>query len=267
MQPARKSALAIGAHPDDMEFLCAGTLALLEERGFEITIASMSPGDLGSSSLDRDAIARVRREEAAHAAAMVSARYVCVEAGDFNIFFGDELCRRVTALLRSVRPNLVFTHARSDYLADHEETSRIVAQACFAAPVPNYRTPGTFEDSDRPTPSIPHLYYCDPVELTDLHGRRVPASVYVDVRSTIDLKERMLACHESQREWLRRHHHTDEYLESMLRWSAARGSEIKVPYAEGFQQHRGHAFPQDCLLSSTLGSLVRAPAIEVGRKA
>ena len=59
----------------------------------------------------------------------------------------------------------------------------------------------------------------------------------------------MLACHASQREWLRAHHGMDEYLEAVKRHDAARGSCSGVAYAEAFVQHRGHAYPHDDLLA------------------
>jgi LmbE family N-acetylglucosaminyl deacetylase len=60
-----KRALAIAAHPDDAEFLCAGTLALLHQQGWEIFIATMTAGDCGSMVLDREEISRIRKAEGA----------------------------------------------------------------------------------------------------------------------------------------------------------------------------------------------------------
>jgi N-acetylglucosamine malate deacetylase 1 len=231
--------LAIGAHPDDVEFLCAGTLALLRERGWEISIASMTPGDCGSTTLSREEISRVRREEARRAAAILDAGYECLESSDFCVIHGEELMRRVTGLIRRVDPTLVFTHSPVDYIADHEETAKIVGFSCFAAPVPNYET------GDAPTAAIPHLYYCDPAEFTDHFGKPIEPELVVDITDTLETKERMLACHESQREWLRAHHGCDQYLDQMRAWVLERGG-------EGFRQHRGHAYPKTDLLHETL---------------
>jgi hypothetical protein len=63
----------------------------------------------------------------------------------------------------------------------------------------------------------------------------------------------MLACHASQRDWLRSHHGMDEYIDAMHRFSAERGKEIGVTFAESFVQHRGHPFPQNDLLTEILG--------------
>ncbi|MEW6741499.1 MAG: PIG-L family deacetylase [Planctomycetota bacterium] len=255
-----RTVLAVGAHPDDIEFLGAGTLALLYARGWRVWVATMTAGDMGSARLGRDEISRVRLGEASKAAALLEAEYRCLGATDFGVYFGDALCRRTAALLRAARPDLVLTHAPIDYVADHEEASRIVRQACFAAPVRNYDTRG--EETRRlalgevPTASIPHLYYFDAVEGKDYFGQPVPAAIIVDISSTIETKAAMLACHESQRDWLREHHGTDHYIEQMRAWSAQRGAEVEIAYGEAFRQHRGHAFPRSDLLREVLGELV-----------
>ena len=70
----------------------------------------------------------------------------------------------------------------------------------------------------------------------------------------METKTAMLACHASQREWLRAHHGTDEYLDSMRNWSAARGKLIGTAAAEAFVQHRGHSYPRNDLLAELLGA-------------
>ena len=77
-------------------------------------------------------------------------------------------------------------------------------------------------------------------------------SFIVDVTATFEQKLKMLACHESQRAWLRRQHGLDEYLEGCRRWSAERGKQIGVEYGEAFTQHRGHPYPHDNLLQQLL---------------
>ena len=88
--------LALHAHPDDVEFQCAGTLILLREAGCEVTIATMTPGDCGSAEHDAEAISAIRREEARQAAAVMGADYICLEFRDLAIFNDDESRRRVT---------------------------------------------------------------------------------------------------------------------------------------------------------------------------
>jgi N-acetylglucosamine malate deacetylase 1 len=243
--------LAIHAHPDDVEILAGGTLGLLAERGHAITIATMTPGDCGSAELGPEAIAAVRRREAASAAALIGAEYLCVELRDLAIFNDDAARRRVVAVLRRARPEIILTAAPVDYLCDHEATSTLVRDACFAAPAPNYQAEG------EPLGGIPHLYYMDPIEGLDRDGVRVRPEFRIDVSAMFERKREMLACHASQREWLRHHHGTDDYLLQMERWTRACGREAGVEYAEGFRQYRGHPYPSTARLQGLLeGRLV-----------
>lgn len=248
--PSAPRILAIHAHPDDVEFQCAGTLARLKQRGCHVVIATMTAGDLGSADLEPEEIARIRRAEAARAAEMLGADYMCLEFGDLSIEVNNDGRRRVTECLRKARPDIVLTAPPVDYMADHEVTSRLVRDACFSASVPFYRTEQW--DPAPPTERIPHLYYVDPVEGVDWFGQQVAYDFIVDVSETFDLKIEMLACHESQRAWLRRQHGVDEYLDSCRRWSAARGLAAGVQFGEAFRQHRSHPYPHDNLLLKLL---------------
>ncbi len=246
-----KTALAIAAHPDDAEFLCAGTLTLLQRKGWRIEMATMTPGDCGSATLSREEISAVRRKEAAAAAAMLNGRYHCLECDDVFIMYDRPTLLKAIRLVREVRPTLVFAMSPSDYMIDHETTGKITATACFSAGMANIKTDGV-----SPYEQVPHLYYLDPLEGKDIFGAEIKASTIVDITGVIETKEKMLACHASQRDWLLQHHGIDEYLITMRSFSEKRGKDIGKQYAEGFRQHLGHAFPQDNLLKNELGDLV-----------
>jgi LmbE family N-acetylglucosaminyl deacetylase len=243
--------LAIHAHPDDVEFQCGGTLALLAKAGCHVTIATMTPGDCGSAEHDAETIASIRRGEAAAAARLIGADYQCLEFRDLSIFDDDESRRRVVEFLRRSRPDVILTAPPIDYLIDHETTSRLVRDACFIAPVPNYKT-RQWEPAPR-LESIPHLYFVDPLEGNDRDGRPQPVGFHVDISDVFEVKRSMLACHASQRNWLMSHHGIDEYLDSQKAWGEKRGAEISVAYGEGFRQYLGHAYPQDNFLLQLLG--------------
>jgi len=243
--------LAIHAHPDDVEFQCAGTLALLREAGCEVTIATMTPGDCGSAEHDCETIAEIRRGEARAAAALIGAEALCLEFRDLAIFNDDDSRRRVTEALRRTRPDLILTAPPIDYLCDHEITSLLVRDACFGASCPNYATRQW--DPAPPLAKIPHLYFVDSLEGNDREGRPMPVDFHVDVSRVFEVKRKMLSCHASQREWLLRQHGMDEYLESQAVWGSHRGREIGVDKAEGFRQYRGHPYPQDNLLLTLIG--------------
>jgi len=82
----------------------------------------------------------------------------------------------------------------------------------------------------------------------------VTQTTSIAVAAQLERKIQMLACHASQREWLRSHHGMDEYIEAMKRFGAERGRQIGVEYAEAFVQHRGHPFPTDDLLAKIFGA-------------
>jgi LmbE family N-acetylglucosaminyl deacetylase len=243
------------AHPDDIEFTCAGTLILLKRAGWDVHMATMTAGDLGSMALARAAIAKIRRKEAAASAALLGATYACLGFNDLTIVYNEHTQRRVCALIRQVRPDLLVTHSPVDYMADHEETPRIAREAAFASTMPNWRATANGR-ATRPCDKLPVILYTDPIENIDRWGVRAPARQVVDITDVIETKERMLAAHASQRAWLREQHGEDEYLLSMRRWSADRARDFRRPsvrYAEGFNQHLGHGFPKTDILTEALG--------------
>jgi LmbE family N-acetylglucosaminyl deacetylase len=242
--------LAIHAHPDDIEFQCAGTLALLKQAGCSIVVATMTPGDCGSAEHDSEAIAAIRRAEARKAAELLGAEYLCLEFRDLAIFNDDESRRRVVEAIRRTRPDIIFSPPPVDYHADHEMTSILVRDACFCVSIPNYAT-----RQWEPAPvleKIPHLYHVDALEGNDRSGKPQPVDFYVDITSVYPLKRQMMACHESQRNWLLKQHGIDEYLDAQEAWSRKRGAEIGVDYAEGFTQYLGHPYPHDDVLAGLL---------------
>jgi LmbE family N-acetylglucosaminyl deacetylase len=157
---------------------------------------------------------------------------------------------KTTSLIREIRPSLVFTASPNDYMVDHETTARIVQTACFSTGMMN------LEISGKPYEPVPYLYYCDPMEAKDIFGEPVTPGMFVNISSEMEVKEKMLGCHESQRNWLLIHHKMDEYIQAMKRLGAARGKEINTQYAEGIRQHLGHGFPQENVLKQILGDLV-----------
>ncbi|HEX41205.1 MAG TPA: PIG-L family deacetylase [Phycisphaerales bacterium] len=250
----RKVALSFGAHPDDAEFMCAGTLALLRERGWEIHISTMTPGDCGTVQYDREQISRIRRDEAATATAILDGTYHCLESGDIFIMYDRPTLLKGIELVRKVRPTVVFTLSPVDYMVDHETTARLAQTACFACGAVNVRTPGA-----EPFEPVPYLYYMDPVEGKDNLGRAVEPGMIVDIGSVMQTKQRMLCCHESQRNWLLEHHGMDDYVGMMKTFAEHRGRQAGCTYGEGFRQHLGHAYPRDNILAAELGGRVHIP--------
>jgi N-acetylglucosamine malate deacetylase 1 len=242
------SVLALFAHPDDVEFLCAGTLALLALRGWRVTIITATPGDCGSAEVPGDEISAIRRKEAAQAAALLGADYFCLEERDLAIDYNTSTRRKFTEAIRRTQPDLVLTHPLADYMADHEIVGRLVRDAAFAAPMPNFQA-----GSAASLPHIPHLYYADPLTIADADSPVPPTTCQVDITTVMDTKRQMLSRHQSQRDWLRRQHGVDEYLRLQEEIARRRGASAGCEFAEGFQQHRGHPYPTDDLIQAALG--------------
>jgi len=245
---ANKTVLTLLAHPDDAEFLCAGTLIRLADAGWDIHIATATPGDCGTMTETRWDIASIRTKENREAVKLVNGAYHCLDERDVFVTYDKTTVQKAVDLFRLVAPSLAFTHAPKDYMMDHEMISLVTRAASFAYGAPNASAHPLKEDS-----GVPHLYYCDALECKDPYGNEVTPTTYVDITDQYDKKVEMLACHVSQRQWLRDHHGMDEYIESMKRQSAYRGEQVGVTYAEAFVQHKGHAYPQNDLLKELFG--------------
>ncbi len=258
MKPNPLNVLAVFAHPDDAEFLCAGTLAHLAGLGVRVHIATISAGDCGSTQLSPSKIAALRQREAACAAALIGARYECLQGKDLLIFYDRAHLNKVMELARRVRPAMVLTHSPVDYMADHETVSRLAQTACFGAMAPNYKT-----GHRRPAPplsGVPCLYYADAIGRRDILGNEIASGFYVNISKTLQRKEEMLACHKSQQAWLKAQQDIPETLSMMREMAAAAGKCAGLRWAEGFRQHLGQGFPSDNLLEQLLGKLVRSSA-------
>lgn len=248
-----KRVLAFGTHPDDVEFMCAGTLSLLAEKGWEIHIATMAGGQVGSATLSPDEICRVRLAEAANAASVLNGHFHYAGGYDLEVEYNSEYRRQAVSVVRKVDPDIVLSPPPSDYLIDHEETSRLVRNAAFIASVPHYDC-GT---DSKPASKIPHLYYWNASGLVDPFGRDIPIQFYVDVSSVLATKRTMLACHESQRQWLKYINGVDDYLETMEDMTSQQGKACGCEFAEGFIQHLGMGHPQDNILEQELQGICR----------
>jgi LmbE family N-acetylglucosaminyl deacetylase len=248
---ASKIAMSICSHPDDAEFVCTGTMALLKKAGWTIHIASMTAGDAGSATLGAAEISAIRRKEGAAAAKILDGQYHCLECEDVFIMYDKPTLLKVIELLRKVKPAIVFAPSPQDYFADHEITAQLVRTACFSCGIPNIKT------DTGPYDVVPHLYYADPTGLVDIFGSEIVPNIYVDVTSVIRIREQMLACHKSQRDWLLAHHGMDKYIEMMKEYAAKRGTQCGVKYAEGFRQHLGQGYPQDNKLKTEIAAFIK----------
>ena len=232
----QRIAFAIGAHPDDVEFNMAGTLALLAQAGFETHMMNVARSNLDSNELPEEEITRIRRQEAERSAAVLGAVYHPPICDDLMIFYEDKLLRQMSAVIREVRPDIVLLPSLNDYMEDHTNTARLVVTACFSRGMRHYRSDPPRGATDQDV----YLYHAQPHLNRDGMRTLVIPDLFVNVTSVIDTKLKMLGCHESQRQWLDETQGLDDYLESMRQASAEVARLSGQPdwqYAEGWRQH------------------------------
>jgi N-acetylglucosamine malate deacetylase 1 len=215
--------LAVGAHPDDLEILCGGTLARYVAEGHDVVMCHATKGDRGSFEYTSDEVARIRDAEAARAAEIAGAEHVSLGLSDGEVNAADPAQRLlVIDLVREAQPDVILTHSPGDYMVDHNEISKLVFDASFLSSLP------LLETSKPNHPVVAPLYFMDTVG-----GLGFDPTEFVDVTETIETKARMLEAHESQLRWLKDHDGVD-IVEQMRTATAHRGFQCGVRYAEGF---------------------------------
>ena len=229
------SALAIFAHPDDIEFVAAGTMLQLKDLGWQIHYFNVANGCCGSSVTDRDKTAEIRGIESRQSASLLGAAYYPPICDDMDIHYNAQNLAKVAAIVRQANPSVILTHAASDYMEDHMQTCRLAVSAAFAKGIPNYISDPMLSSCDGPVA----LYHAQP------HGNRTPMGelVYpkmaVSIDRTLDRKLEMLQCHQSQHRWLQTTQNMSSYLQTMLLLSeeVAQLANMGCRYAEGWQKH------------------------------
>ena len=234
-----KTAIAIAAHPDDIEFMMAGTLLLLAKQGYEIHYLNLSSGNLGTTEYDADTIRTMRLKEAKSAAQILGARFHPPFCDDLEIFYDKQTLSRLAAIVREVKPSIVLTHSDVDYMEDHTNTSRLTVTACFARGMRNFLT----------NPEIPAenydctLYHALPHGLKDPLRRTIMAGSFVNTTSVQQQKLTALKAHESQHSWLNTSQKLNSYLQTMEDVSLKAGEMSKrFQYAEGWRRHLHYGF-------------------------
>src|SRR5271157_3628171 len=109
-------AIAIGAHPDDIEFLMAGTLVLLKKAGCATHYLSLASGNCGSEEYNASTTRSIRNTEARAAAKILGAHFHPSLTDDLEIIYSLDLLRPLSAVIREVKPGIVLTHSPQDYM-------------------------------------------------------------------------------------------------------------------------------------------------------
>lgn len=234
-----KTAIAIAAHPDDIELMMAGTLLLLKNAGYEIHYLNLSSGNVGSIQYDSETTAKTRFGEAKKAAAILGAHYHPPFCNDLEIFYDLTTLRKLAAIIREVNPAIVLTHSPADYMEDHTNTCRLAVTATFARGMPNFETiPARQSENDDCT-----IYHALPHTLRDHLRRKIIAGAFVNTTLVHQTKLEALKAHQSQQNWLDVSQKMNSYLQAMEDISLEVGKMSKqFTYAEGWRRHLHFGF-------------------------
>ena len=220
--------LAVGAHPDDLEIECYGTLAKYVKQGHEVYICVVSNGDLGHYEIMPEELAKIRFEEGKAASKVIGAKdYVNLGGHDTMISRYDKTLEyKLIDYIRQVCPDLILAQYPDDYMSDHIEASALTFNAAFNATLPHLATPGN--PMPKQVPSLMPIYHFAASSKAIFNPTE-----FVDISDEIELKLQAMRCHKSQLQWLGEHDGVDT-LSGILSQDGAYGKLVGVKYAEGF---------------------------------
>jgi N-acetylglucosamine malate deacetylase 1 len=233
-QPQAVDLLAIGAHPDDVEYGMGGTLVRHHHAGHRIGVVDLTRGELGSKGTPE-----LRADEAREAAQVYRASFrTCLDLGDNQVAHDPPSVHQLATVIRTARPRVVVSHHPEDRHPDHRSANELVRRAVFAAALTTLDL------------GVEHHV------TTGLLGfptdRVIDGDVYVDVTDV--WAERLEAMRRFASQFTAPPHEIDrtlygidDYLEVVTTRARAHGQRIGVPYAEAFVTEQG--VPADDLVA------------------
>jgi LmbE family N-acetylglucosaminyl deacetylase len=253
----RPRAFAVAAHPDDIEFVMAGTMILLGKAGYELHYMNIANGCCGSTQYSAAQAAEIRAREGQAAAESIGAQFHPSLVNDLEIFYNHETLTRLAAVMREVAPQILLVHSPIDYMEDHMNACRLALTAAFARGMPNYAT----VPPRPPVGQAVTVYHAQPHGNRDPLGNLVRPSIFVNIGPVLEQKTAMLACHKSQQQWLDTSQGLDSYLVAMHNLSREVGGlSGRFEYAEGWRRHHPIGFgasEADPLVEALGGSVQR----------
>ena len=204
-----KKVLVIGAHPDDPESMCAGTMLKLKDMGAEVVAVYLTSGEAGIVGKTHEQARTIRQAEARKACEVLGVRAVFMTQTDGNAEVNKERYAEMKALIEAEQPDMVITHWPIDSHRDHRVCSILVYDA--------WRMTGRGFD----------LYYSE--VMTGMQTQNFTPTLWVDITDYRDKKIEAYLCHESQEidGVIKEYHDTMERM---------RGMECQAKYAEAFVQ-------------------------------
>lgn len=236
-----RSAIAIAAHPDDIEMMMAGTLLMLQKAGYDVHYMNLSAGNCGSVEYAEADIKNIRLTEAKNAAQILGTHFHPPCCNDLEILYDVKTLRKIASVIREVKPNIVLTHSPEDYMEDHINTGRLAVTASFSRGMRNFLTDPErqFENFDCT------IYHSLPHTLRDIFRRRIIPGSFVNTGHVHETKIEALKAHHSQQNWLDLSQKMNSYLQAMEDISLEVGKMSKAfTHAEGWRRHSHVGFSE-----------------------
>lgn len=218
--------LAVGAHPDDIEFHCGGTLLRCKQNGHHVTMAVATNGDKGHFTIPSEELAQIRKRESEAAAQVLGAEHIWMGFADGTLVADLEHRLAFIEMVRLARPDVVLAHDPEDYHPDHRVSYHLVRDAVFLATVPHVVT------ASPATTKVPALFRME----TSRPGF-LPTD-FVDISAVFEEKLKALRCHACQFDWIQEHDGVD-MSEPVRVTNRFRGQSCGVEFAEAFH-HEGN---------------------------
>ncbi len=229
-----KVAMAVGAHPDDIEFVMAGTLLALGRAGYELHYLNIANGCCGGEHHTAAQLAAIRKREGQAAAKILGAVYHASFAKDLEVMYTPVLLKKVAAVVREANPTILLVPSPVDYMEDHMSACRLAVTAAFARGMRNFTT----RPARKPVATEMAVYHAMPHGLRDPLGRRVLPGAFVNTTATHATQLEALKAHRSQQQWLASSQGMNEYLLTLEGFAREMGRQSKrFPCAEGWRQH------------------------------
>jgi LmbE family N-acetylglucosaminyl deacetylase len=206
-EEGKQKIVCIGAHPDDPESGCGGTLSKYANAGHDVTIIYLTRGEAGIENRSHAEAAVIRTKEAEAACKIINAKSVFIGQIDGDTIFNNDWLKKIQSVIENERPEIVFTHWPMDTHKDHQVTSLLTVQVWMRSKI-------KFD-----------LYFyevCSGEQTMLFHP-----TDYVDITETQEQKRKAVYCHTSQDP-------ASIYACGHAIAEKFRGAEIGVSAAEGF---------------------------------
>ncbi len=234
--------LAIHAHPDDIEFMMAGTMLLLKEQGCDLYYMTLANGSLGSAEYTQEETIQIRAKEAEGAAKFLGAQFIPSIVDDLEVYYNSDSISKVASIVREVQPDIMLVPSPQDYMEDHINTGRIAVTAAFTRGMKNYVCNPARESIDKDIA----IYHAQPHYSRDALGSIIRPDFFVNVDSVMEEKREALGLHASQKNWLDFSQGFDSYIITMDGMMKEIGEMSgKFEFAEGWRKHSHIGFARE----------------------